>query len=89
MGLFVKPPFPIHISLLMTRDKQDSLQKRTIMHLSWPKGLSVNNGVDIDKCLDTPNLFNYSLIENISASLCELDPAAQLFKIDISRAFNK
>ena len=43
------PPFPIHISPLMTRDKQDSLQKRTIMDLSWPKDLSVNYGVDKDK----------------------------------------
>ena len=28
MGPFTKPPFPIHISPLMTRDKQDSLQKK-------------------------------------------------------------
>ena len=34
MGPFTKPPFPIHVSPLMTRDKQDSLQKRTIMDLS-------------------------------------------------------
>ena len=89
MGPFIKPPFPIHISPLMTRDKQDSLQKRTIMDLSWPKGLSVNNGVDKDKYLDTTYTLNYPSVDNITASLCKLGPAAQLFKIDISRAFRQ
>ena len=89
MGPFVKLPFPIHISPLMTRDKQDSLQKRTIMDLSWPKDLSVNYGVDKDKYLHTPYLLNYPSIDNITASLCKLGPEAQLFKIDTSRAFRQ
>ena len=57
------------------------------MDLIWPKSLSVNNGVDKDKYLNTPYLLNYPSIDNITASLCKLGPAAQLFKIDISRAF--
>ena len=73
----------------MTRDKQESIQKRTIMDLSWPKGFSINNGVDKDKYLDTSYLLNYPSIDNITASLCKLGPAAQLFKIDISRAFRQ
>ena len=89
MGPFVKPPFPIHISPLMTRDKQDSLQKWTIMDLSWPKQLSVNHGVDKDKYLHTLYLLNYPSIDNITATLCKFRPAAQLFKIDISRAFHQ
>ena len=71
----------------MTRDKQDSLQKKTIMDLSWPKGLPVNNGVDQDKYFDTPYLLNYPSIDNITASHSKLGPAAQLFTINISRAF--
>ena len=73
----------------MTRDKHDSIQKRTIMDLSWPKGLSINNGVDKDTYLSTSYLLNYPSIDNITASLCKLGPAAQLFKIDISRAFRQ
>ena len=38
-------PFDIHISPFMTRDKSDSNSRRTIMDLSFPKGLSVNDGV--------------------------------------------
>ena len=89
IGPFMEPPFPIHISPLMTRDKHDSIQKRTIMDLSWPKGLSINNGVDKDTYLSTHYLLNYPSIDNITASLCKLGPAAQLFKIDISRAFRQ
>ena len=59
------------------------------MDLSWSKGLSVNNGVDKDKYLDTPYTLNYPSVDNITASLCNLGPAAQLFKIDISRAFRQ
>ena len=59
------------------------------MDLSWPKGLSINNGVDKDTYLSTSYLLNYPSIDNITASLCKLGPAAQLFKIDISRAFRQ
>ena len=34
MGPFVKPPFPIHISPLKTRDKQNLVHKGSIMNLS-------------------------------------------------------
>ena len=89
MGPFTEPPFPIHVSPLITRDKQDSVQKRTIIDLSWPKGLSVNHGVDKERYLDTPYILHYPSVDNITASLCKLGPAAQLFKIDISRAFRQ
>ena len=45
VGPFDDPPFPLHISPLMTRDKAGSEKRRTIVDLSWPKGLSANNGV--------------------------------------------
>ena len=44
-GPFKKLPFPVHISPLMTRPKQNSENRRTIMDLSWPKGASVNNAI--------------------------------------------
>ena len=89
LGPFTQPPFSIHASPLMVRDKQDSDQKRTIMDLSWPKGLSLNNGVTKDMYLDTPYTLYYPSIDNITAALSKLGPGAQLFKIDISRAFRQ
>ena len=38
-GPFDNPPFPVHISPLMTQEKQNSDTRHTIMDLSWPKGL--------------------------------------------------
>ena len=89
LGPFTEPPFPIHVSPLMVRDKQDSDQKRTIMDLSWPKGASLNNGVNKDIYLGTQYTLHYPSIDNITAALVRLGPGAQLFKIDISRAFRQ
>ena len=42
---FNREPFHINISPFMTREKSDSNSRRTIMYLSFPKGLLVNDGV--------------------------------------------
>ena len=86
IGPFEKLPLSFHISPLMTRDKQDSVKKRTIMDLSWPKGHSVNDGVSKEKYLGTAYTLHYPSVDNITADLCRLGPGV-LFKIDISRAF--
>ena len=44
MGPFMKPPFPIQISPLMTRDKQDSLQKGPLWTLVGPKTCQLTMG---------------------------------------------
>ena len=86
-GPFQYFPLSFHISPLMTRDKQDSDKKRTIMDLSWLKGYSVNDGVSKEKYLETAYSLHYPSIDNITAALRRLGPGAKLFKIDISRAF--
>ena len=73
----------------LVRDKQDSSKKRTIMDLSWPKGASVNDGVLKDTYLGTDYTLTYPSIDHITQSLVKLDPAAQIYKIDISRAFRQ
>ena len=57
------------------------------MDLSWPPGQSVNAGVKKDVYLDTVYSLHYPSIDNITEALVKLGPAAQLYKIDISRAF--
>ena len=83
IGPFDRLPPSFHTSPLMTRDKQDSNKKRTIMDLSWPKGASVND----DLYLGAPYTLHYPSVDNITAALHCLGPGAQLFKIDISMAF--
>ena len=56
------------------------------MDLSWPPGQSVNAGVKKDVYIDTIYSLHYPSIDNITEGLVKLGPAAQLYKIDISRA---
>ena len=89
LGSFDNKPIPLHVSLLMVRDKQDSLKKRTIMDLSWPKGAAVNTAVNKDIYLGTQYFLNYPSIDLITDSLVKLGLGALIYKIDISRAFRK
>ena len=45
LGPFQSLPIDSYISPLMTRSKQNSEKRRTIMDLSWSKGHAVNTGV--------------------------------------------
>ena len=87
LGPFPSPPFPIHVSPFMTREKSGSDKRRTIIDLSWPKGLSVNDGVTKDLYLGTHFEMHYPSVDHIVDQLNHLGPAAQIFKVDISRAF--
>ena len=80
-------PCTLHLSPLMTRAKQGSDKKRTIIDLSWPPDCSVNAGVKKDVYLDTIYSLHYPSIDNITEALVKLGPGAQLYKIDISRTF--
>ena len=53
MRPFDVPPFPLHISPFLTREKPGSDTRRTIMDLSWPKFHSVNDGVLNNEYLGT------------------------------------
>ena len=57
------------------------------MELSWPKGLSVDDGVAKNKYLGSYFTLCYPSLDNITQALCELGPQALIYKIDISRTF--
>ena len=84
IGSFDTVPCTLHLSPLMTRAKQDSDKKRTVMDLSWPPGQSVHAGVRKDIYLHTIYSLHYHFIDNITEALVNLGPAAQLYKVDIS-----
>ena len=87
MGPFNEPPFPLHISPFLTRDKPGSGTRRTIMDLSWPKKGSVNDGVASNKYLGTEFHLHYPSIDDFVKRVVQLGPACKIFKVDISRAF--
>ena len=87
LGPLDNKPFDIHICPFMTREKSDSDARRTIMDLSFPKGYSINDGVLKDTYLSTNFQMHYPSIDSIIRTLNELGPSAEIFKVDISRAF--
>ena len=89
LGPFHNKPISLHVSPLMVRDKQNSSTKRTIMDLSWPHGASVNDGVLKDSYLQTTYDLRYPSIDLITDCLRKLGPSAQIYKVDISRAFRQ
>ena len=89
LGPFDHKPIPLHVSPFMTRDKADSDTRRTIVDLSWPKGQSVNSGVQKSKYLGTEFILNYPSVDDIVKRVIRLGPGSLLCKIDISRAFRQ
>ena len=88
LGPFRDPPInDLHISPFMTRDKSSSDKRRVIIDLSWPKGQSVNSGVDSDRYLNVDFVLTYPSIDNITDEVLKLGRGCQIFKVDISRAF--
>ena len=88
-GPFESVPFKVHVSPLMTREKQNSDNRRTIVDLSWPLGQSVNAGVKKNSYLGTYFDLKYPSIDHIVKKLKLLGTGALLYKVDISRAFRR
>ena len=89
LGPFPMKPIQIHVSPLMIRDKQNLFSKRTIMDLSWPQRAYVNDGVLKDSYLQTTYELHYPSIDLMMDSLQKLGTSAQIYKVDISRAFRQ
>ena len=76
-----------HKSPFMTREKPNSIHRRVIVDLSWPKGFSVNTGVNKDSYLGTDFVLSLPTIDHITSCIKASGPGTHLYKIDISRAF--
>ena len=87
IGPFKELPFHCHISPFLTREKQNSVNRRVIVDLSFPVGQSVNDGVPHDRYLGTYFELNYPSVDTIVNNLKSLGPQALIYKVDISRAF--
>ena len=77
LGPFDLPPFPLHVSPFMTREKS-GLDKTS--DLSWAKDLTVNDGVIGDCYLNTQFEMHNPSVDHIVDQLNQLGPAAQSFK---------
>ena len=89
LGPLRDPPInDLHISPFMTRHKSSSDKRRVIIDLSWPKGQSVNSGVDSDRYFNVDFVLTYPSKDNNTDEVLKLWRGCQIFKVDISRAFH-
>ena len=71
----------------MTRAKQNSDKRRTIVDLSWPKNASVNGALQKNVCLGSHLILKYPSLVDITRELRKLGPGALIYKVNISKAF--
>ena len=77
-GPFQEKPINMHISPMMTREKQGSDNRMTIVDLSWPHGCSVNDGVYKNSYLNSYYYLSYPSIDNVVNRLKKLGLGALL-----------
>ena len=87
-GPFEESPFSsCHVSPFMSRPKPSSESRRVIVDLSWPKGESVNDGVDKHGYMGVDFAPTFPTIDHLTSELTKLGPGSHIYKIDVSRAF--
>ena len=59
-----------------------------IINLHWPKGQSVNSGVDSDKYLNVDFVLTYPSIDKLNDEVLKFGKVCEIFKVDISTAFH-
>ena len=89
-GPFQGPPvLGFHVSPLMTRAKKDAAHRRVIMDLSWPKGGSVNDGIQGSDYIDGPAIIKLPTVDYLVARILQLGPGAYMYKTDMARGYRQ
>ena len=87
IGPFNEAPIKnLHYSVFMTRPKQNSDTRRMILDLSWPKGESVNTGVEKNDYIGDEFKLTFPTIDCLTQELVKIGKGAHIFKVDVSRA---
>ena len=88
IGPFENSPIKnLHYSPFMTRDKPNSENRRVILDLSWPRGESVNAGVEKNGYMGSDFKLTFPTIDDLTQELVKIGKGAHIFKVDVSRAF--
>ena len=85
LGPFSAPPIvPIHISPIMTRPKKDSLVRRLVIDLSWPRGLSINDGIPSNEYLGRSIDLTLPTVDYMAERVQSLGRGCFMYKLDLS-----
>ena len=90
LGPFAGPPATgCHYSPLMTRNKKDSKFRRVIIDLSWPKGLSVNDGISRTDYIDGPLTITLPTPDDMERAVFGAGRGSYLYKTDLARGYRQ
>ena len=90
LGPFLGPPIEsLHINPLMTRPKRDSTHRRVIVDLSFPHGLSVNDGVSALYYIDGPMTITLPSVHTMEQRILEMGKGAFMYKSDLARGYRQ
>ena len=91
LGPFQENPFdrPCFFSPLNTGDKHDSTEKRIILDLSFPKGNSVNDGVDKSKYLGKDIVLKFPTVDKLAEVMVRKGVGCLMFKRDLKRYYRQ
>ena len=90
LGPFKIPPVtPIHISPLMTRPKKGSELRRVVVDLSWPRGMSLNDGIPANEYLGRAVSLTLPTVDYMAARVRDLGEGCYMYKLDLSRGYRQ
>ena len=91
LGPFTENPFEdrLYLSPLNSVPKSDSTERRVILDLSFPKGHSVNDGIDKNIYLGDHIELHYPNVDSFIEIIKEKGPNCLLFKRDLKRAYRQ
>ena len=91
IGPFDQSPFGDNtfLSPLNSVPKKGSQDHRLILDLSYPRGNSINDGIDKDWYLGEFEKMALPSVDNLAERIMKLGPGAKLFKIDLSWAYRQ
>lgn len=91
LGPFSKNPFSddLAISPLNSVPKSGSEERRVILDLSFPHGISVNDGIDKNRYLDERVELHYPNVDNFIEIIKSKGRFCLMFKRDLKRAYRQ
>lgn len=77
------------LSPLMTRPKKGSTQRRVIVDLSYPEGIAVNSGINIQDYLGRDISYTLPTVTDLISKLQVEGKGAVVWKADLARAYRQ
>jgi hypothetical protein len=91
VGPFVQNPLStqIVVSPLNSVPKSSPDERRVIVDLSWPHGLSVNDGISKETYLGEQIELHYASVEEVCRTVRRLGPGSVIYKRDLRHAYRQ